>query len=226
MNMTEETKAKLKAALKTWFHKLLHLLWQMLLAIGLLLIMALGGCDNQENDTSEEPLGEAKISVRIKDLTSPMIVAEEEYSLNQGDAFRLQDHVKVIDNMDGEIGFECEGSFDTSKSGQYILLLTATDTAGNESEKNVTIHVKALMPDTSQVITPPLIRQPEVTEVEQPGKPQAEVYSRDYLYTDGYTMSSASESCSSDLHASGRSGRCDPIMNTDGIYIGVHLELY
>ena len=179
--MEEETKAKLKTILKKWLDKLLHFLWQLLLAIGLALVLGLGGCADQVDAPSKESSDDTKISIRIKDLTSPQIIVENEYLLNQGDEFNLQNHVKVIDNLDGEIGYECEGSFDTSKSGQYILLLTAKDAAGN---------------------------------------------SRDYLYTDGYSMTSASEACSRDLHTSKRSGRCDPIMNKEGIYIGVHLELY
>ena len=220
--MEEETKAKLKTILKKWLDKLLHFLWQLLLAIGLALILGLGGCADQVDAPSKESSDDTKISIRIKYLTSPQIIVENEYLLNQGDEFNLQNHVKVIDNLDGEIGYECEGSFDTSKSGQYILLLTANDASVNETKKNVTINVKA-PPTHSQMTNPPLVQHPENTE--QPNK-QVEMYSRDYLYTDGYSMTSASEACSRELHASKRSGRCDPIMNKEGIYIGVHLELY
>ena len=103
------------------------------------------------------------------------------------------------------------------------MLLIATDTAGNQTQKNVTIIVTAPPTPEPEVENHPI---PQESEPSGKSQQQAEGYSRDYLYAEGYTMSSASEACSKDLNSSGRSGSCDPILNAEGIYTGMHLQLY
>lgn len=201
--------------------KVLHILRQIFLIGLIMIVFVLCGCTPQEEDQNEELYAEAKISVSIRDLTPPVILAKDVYTVQQGQDFHLQDYVQVSDNMDKNTGYECQGSFDTAKSGQYVVLLTATDTAGNQTQKNVTIIVTAPPTSEPEVENPPIIKESE------PKPPQqVEGFSRDYLYAEGYTMSSASEACSKDLNSSGRSGRCDPILNAEGIYTGMHLQLY
>lgn len=200
-------------------------LWLLCLA-GVVLI-SLSGCIPQENDdpSVEGSQPEAKLSVTVKDLTPPTISAKEVYTVQQGQNFHLQDYVAVSDNLDKNIGYECKGTFDVSKSGQYVVLLIAKDAAGNQTQKNVSIIVTAPASQISESKSENHSDRTPSAPTEgslslDPG------YSHDYLYAEGYTMSSASEACSNDLHASGRSGRCDPIMNTDGIYTGMRLQLY
>lgn len=205
--------------------RLRHILWQLFLAALTLIIFGMvGGCSAEAEPQNEGIKEEAKISVSIRDLTPPVILAEDVYTVQLGQDFHLQDHVQVHDNLDENVGYECKGSFDTTKSGQYVVLLTASDAAGNQTKKNITIIVvtpKSAIPEKESHSSP---AQPDSSNTSAPQK--VEAYSRDYLYTDGYTMSSASEACSNDLHSSGRSGRCDPIMDADGIYTGMRLQLY
>ncbi len=203
--------------------KVLHILRQIFLIGLIMIVFVLCGCTPQEEDQNEELYAEAKISVSIRDLTPPVILAKDVYTVQQGQDFRLQDYVQVSDNMDKNTGYECQGSFDTAKSGQYVVLLIATDTAGNQTQKNVTIIVTAPPTPEPEVENHPI---PQESEPSGKSQQQAEGYSRDYLYAEGYTMSSASEACSKDLNSSGRSGRCDPILNAEGIYTGMHLQLY
>ena len=48
---------------------------------------------------------------------------------------------------------------------------------------------------------------------------------RDYLFSQGYDMTSAPSACQSALMASGRSGSCTPVQDSNGIYLGMRLIL-
>lgn len=48
---------------------------------------------------------------------------------------------------------------------------------------------------------------------------------KDYLFSQGYDMSSAPSACQSALMASGRSGSCTPLQDSNGIYLGMRLVL-
>lgn len=49
---------------------------------------------------------------------------------------------------------------------------------------------------------------------------------QDFLFSQGYDMSTAPSACESALNSSGRSGACTPIQDSDGIYLGMRLSLY
>lgn len=196
-----------------------------------LLITLLGGCTNQK-ETMEQKQHPVKLSVSVKDLTPPVIYcSKDSITVNLGTVFLLDDIITVKDNVDGPIGYECQGSFDINKAGQYILLIKAVDHAGNSSSKNITISVidpTPIAPPVDQPKQQPSSTPNETSEPEKSPTPSVDssIISRDYLYSDGYTMESASSACSNDLHSSGRSGSCDPITDEHGIYLGMHLTLY
>lgn len=48
---------------------------------------------------------------------------------------------------------------------------------------------------------------------------------RDYLFSQGYDMTSAPSACQSALMSSGRSGSCTPLQDSNGIYLGMRLVL-
>ena len=48
---------------------------------------------------------------------------------------------------------------------------------------------------------------------------------RDFLFSQGYDMSSAPSACQSALMSSGRTGSCTPIQDNSGIYLGMRLTL-
>ena len=61
------------------------------------------------------------------------------------------------------------------------------------------------------------------TQTQQPSS--STPVTRDYLFSQGYDMSSAPSACQSALMASGRSGSCTPLQDSNGIYLGMRLVL-
>ena len=55
----------------------------------------------------------------------------------------------------------------------------------------------------------------------QPSRPKPS--NKQYLFSQGYDMSSAPSACQSDLLSSGYTGSCTPIQDSDGIYLGMQL---
>lgn len=55
----------------------------------------------------------------------------------------------------------------------------------------------------------------------QPSRPKPS--NKQYLFSQGYDMSSAPSACQNDLLSSGYSGSCTPIQDSDGIYLGMQL---
>ena len=50
--------------------------------------------------------------------------------------------------------------------------------------------------------------------------------SKDFLFSDGYTMSNVSEAAIEYLRASGKAGECVPLKDENGIYIGMRVTIY
>lgn len=61
------------------------------------------------------------------------------------------------------------------------------------------------------------------TQTQQPSS--STPVTRNYLFSQGYDMSSAPSACQSALMASGRSGSCTPLQDSNGIYLGMRLVL-
>lgn len=205
--------------------KLLHFIWQLLLVALYLIVLALGGCQKEEDE--EASMKTASLHAVIKDLTPPVISSTQDvYNIKLGTAFQLQDEITVMDNMDGELAFQCADSFDVHKAGQYILQITAEDASGNTASKNITVNVvsAASNPKKEDPINPPA-EAPEAPEPIPEPPVQQGITSKSYLFTDGYTISNVAQVCQADLLASGRGGSCHPITDEHGIYIGMELRL-
>lgn len=54
-------------------------------------------------------------------------------------------------------------------------------------------------------------------------KPNKVYKNKDFLFSDGYTMSNVSEAASKYLYESGKSGKCIPLKDSEGIYIGMRV---
>lgn len=205
--------------------KLLHFIWQLLLVALYLIVLALGGCQKKENIEASRKT--ATLHATVKDLTPPVISSTKDvYNIELGTAFQLQDEITVMDNMDGELAFQCIDNFDVHKAGQYILQITAEDTSGNKAAKNITVNVIGSVSDprSENTVNPPApapeSSAPALDHPVQPG-----ITSKEYLFTDGYTISNVAQICQADLLASGRGGSCHPITDENGIYIGMQLNL-
>lgn len=81
----------------------------------------------------------------ISDNDAPVIelLQGEQATIDYGSTLNINDYVKVVDNLDGEITPTVEGSIDTSKLDEtQVIKITARDKAGNESQAELTLTVK------------------------------------------------------------------------------------
>ncbi|MBE6119506.1 MAG: DUF5011 domain-containing protein [Erysipelotrichaceae bacterium] len=90
----------------------------------------------------------------------------------------------------------------------------------NNTEKSNTVPAQ---PNNRPSSTPSAPQQSNGSNVQTPSSHPT---SRDYLFSEGYDMSTAPSACAAALRGSGRSGNCDPIQDASGIYIGMRLTLY
>lgn len=86
--------------------------------------------------------------------------------------------------------------------------------AQNSSSQN---HQSYQTPQQSVQQTPQQTQTPTI----QPSRPKPS--NKQYLFSQGYDMSSAPSACQNDLLSSGFSGSCTPIQDSDGIYLGMQL---
>lgn len=56
------------------------------------------------------------------------------------------------------------------------------------------------------------------------GKTSSNYPEKEFLFKDGYTMDNVTDAAYAYLKASGKSGRCVPIKNSEGIYLGMRVE--
>ena len=87
------------------------------------------------NNTAEK-----EIYLNIYDNVKPIITCNDRIDVEFDKEIDLEDYIKVIDEYDGIIDFEYT-DFDKSKLGESTILITATDSSGNVSTKEVVINV-------------------------------------------------------------------------------------
>lgn len=197
---------------------------RLLFALLLLMLIFLGGCQSTNEEVKQSD-HTASLNIHIKDLTPPSISsARDTYTVEPGTAFDLKKEINVTDNMDASIAYEVSGELDLNKEGQYILLIKSADVSGNTATKNITVNVvKKSNPSVeSSTQNNPSIDTPSPIPSPPPTMPAME---RDYLYADGFDMSTAVAACQNDLSAANRTGSCTPIKDAHGVYIGMHLSL-
>jgi len=93
------------------------------------------------------------VEVLIPDVIAPIITlnGEKTITLHQNATYE-ELGATALDERDGEVDVTVEGSVDTSKIGNYAILYSAKDKAGNEATLTRTVHV-VLPPD----VTPPVL---------------------------------------------------------------------
>lgn len=84
-----------------------------------------------------------KTKTDTSDTTPPVIEAKDNLSLDYDSEFDLNKYINVKDNISKEVTLGVAGSVNTSKSGDYLITVTATDETGNMSVKNIKFTVKA-----------------------------------------------------------------------------------
>lgn len=140
-----------------------------------------------------------------------------------------------------------------NKTGTYKLVIKAWDTSGNTASKKLTVIIKDTKKEEEKKKAEEEEKQREAERQQQQSVQQSQATStndnvssypatsnsssqtqqpssstpvtRDYLFSQGYDMSSAPSACQSALLASGRSGSCTPLQDSNGIYLGMRLVL-
>lgn len=77
----------------------------------------------------------------VKDTTGPVITAKD-ITINLKDKLNVKDKVKCVDAVDDTVECKIDGKFDNTKVGTYKIKITASDKAGNKSEKTIKVNVK------------------------------------------------------------------------------------
>lgn len=111
---------------------------------------------DEKIDTSK--LGKTKVTVKIKldsgkvedysfdvdvvDKEGPKISCGDEIFIILGSKFDPAEMAGVTDNSGGKVKVKVEGDYDVNKQGEYPVTIIAEDSAGNKTEKKVTLKVQ------------------------------------------------------------------------------------
>lgn len=86
-------------------------------------------------------------------------------------------------------------------------------------------HIQESSTQSNQSVQQSVQQAPQQSQItpapSQPLRPKPS--NKQYLFSQGYDMSSAPSACQNDLLSSGYSGSCTPIQDSDGIYLGMQL---
>ncbi len=80
----------------------------------------------------------AEVSIKVEDTTAPVITCEDTITVEQNEAFDINRYVSL--NEEGTV--TVTKNVDTTNTGTFITTIKAKDTAGNVSEKNITVNVE------------------------------------------------------------------------------------
>lgn len=79
----------------------------------------------------------------ISDTTPPVITGVQEQTITVGDSVSYKKGVEVTDDMDTSVSLEIDNSaVDTGRIGDYKVVYSATDKAGNTTVVETVLHVK------------------------------------------------------------------------------------
>lgn len=198
-------------------------------------------------------IGDEKYTVEanIVDSVKPVIkVKDDSLTFEVGKMKGINNYYSVSDNYDASKDIKVKvkniDKLNKNKTGTYKLVIKAWDTSGNTASKKLTVIIKDTKKEQEE-------KQREAERQQQQSVQQSQATStndnvssypatsnsssqtqqpssstpvtRDYLFSQGYDMSSAPSACQSALLASGRSGSCTPLQDSNGIYLGMRLVL-
>lgn len=92
--------------------------------------------EGKNKKTSEKK--NVEVNVKVQDTVAPIISCADTITIEQNDVFDINNYV----SLDEEGSIELTQGIDTSNTGLITTTIKATDTAGNVSEKNVTVNVE------------------------------------------------------------------------------------
>ena len=198
-------------------------------------------------------IGDEKYTVEanVVDSVKPVIkVKDGSLTFEVGKMKGINNYYSVSDNYDASKDIKVKvkniDKLNKNKTGTYKLVIKAWDTSGNTASKKLTVIIKDTKKEEEE-------KQREAERQQQQSVQQSQATStndnvssypatsnsssqtqqpssstpvtRDYLFSQGYDMSSAPSACQSALMSSGRSGSCTPLQDSNGIYLGMRLVL-
>lgn len=183
------------------------------------------------------------VNVTIKDTTNPKITPPEKIEILVGSKLNIKSYSYLFQVEDfsktSDIDFDTS-QINTEVIGEYKLIASVKDSYGNEAQCEVPVFV-INDPYEEEPITEPTVEE-ETQNVpvsnNKPAVPQnqntsketttknKEYKNKDFLFSDGYTMSTVSDAAYKYLKESGRSGECVPLKDDEGIYIGMRVVFH
>ena len=178
--------------------------------------------------------------IEQKDDEAPILeLTDTEIKIEVNSEFDYNSFIKsVIDKEDGDLKDKVQYSkIDNSKVGEYKILYYVFDSSNNVSQAFLKVIIeeppKEVEPEVKEETpAPPKIENntPSKNEKEET-KPQQNTTipsqkpsPKYFLFEDGYTINNVVDACAKELKSYGGSGRCEPITNENGIYLGMKLE--
>ena len=92
--------------------------------------------EGENKKTSEKQSAEVK--VKVQDTVAPIITCADTITIEQNEAFDINSYVSL--NEEGTI--QLTSDINTCDVGSFTTMIQAKDTAGNMSEKNITVNVE------------------------------------------------------------------------------------
>lgn len=175
-----------------------------------------------------------------KDIIPPILeLTTNSTKITIGEEFDYKKYIKnAYDEVDGNLIEKVEFSkIDLSKEGTYEIVYYVFDSSNNIAQQILTLIIEA---KPNEVEPEPITPEPPIQNNKPSSnkntnsnnnnntnreKPVLEPITKYFLFTDGYTMSNVVEACAKELKESNRTGRCIPITDDNGIYLGMKLEI-
>ena len=195
---------------------------------------------------------EYPLKVKVVDRIKPVIKVKEVMEFEVGQMKEIEEYYSVSDNFDEDTKINVKiknmDTLDINKVGEYELTIIAVDTSKNEASKKVHIKIKdskkeeeerkkkeaeekrekeqQIKQEQSEAShsNSDTLKQPTPSAPVQPQRPAYS--SKDFLFSQGYDMSTAPSACQQELLASGMAGACVPLQDAEGIYYGMRLTFY
>lgn len=193
-----------------------------------------------ENHPKDVPI--QKEVIEQKDDQSPILeLTNTEIKIQVNSELDYNSYIKsVIDKEDGDLKDKVQYSkIDTSKIGEYKILYYVFDSSNNNSQAFLKVIIeeppKEIEPEIKEetIVSPPKIennnnnsskQEKEESKSEQNTiVPSQKPSTKYFLFTDGYTINNVVDACAKELKSYGGSGRCEPITDENGIYLGMKL---
>lgn len=195
---------------------------KLVVAMTVMVIFLLSGCQEKQE------MHDYEICVKIFDLTAPVIECKNKIEITQYQDLDLKKYVSVSDNLDSNLPFAASGEVNTVRPGEYPIVITAIDTAGNRQEKEIVVIVKekpAEKPSSNGGGGSGSSGSGGSggSSGSKPKPKKKKTYTEKFLFNDGYDMNSAYNACVARGKKMSSTWECTPMKGSDGIYTGYKL---